>query len=1351
MGTSTENTPSPGSKTPRRTTIPAPFHFHSDERAAAATPPKDTTQNQNGNSDRKTISSGKGSISSNSSKRESKLTSPKPFRFESDQRAAARNRPSEHLNDTYISMAQSTDTSIKGLRHDDPSDKRGKWESKLTMPSSPKFESDKRAAARASERSDEVFIPMANSSDLLARGLRDSKSDALADKVKWENKRLTVPEEPHFSQAHARPLPKSTEELEQEEMEYYKSNRFKARPVPKTSLSPSSPKSSPKSNIKHEIELQPFHFKSDERAAVAKPRETFISKEESDLLECKNGFHALPMPKFQHPPPEKSPEQVKEKKVVSPVSPTTPAFRARPVPKSTYTPPSADRDISMTTQNPAQMLEQEMQAQTPAKPFVLQSAIRHEAYQQQLSAKRKEEELEKKRLTEFHARPFKRTAIPLEIIKRQEEEKRRKVVEEAAELKKILFKAKPMPESPEFKIRPASEKHQGKKKMQPQGKQKGDTTPSKHQNGESPRRIGSPVLRSLDADKESPGRFALLFWFVFFAMCLFRIANTFLVQSYFDPDEFWQTMEPAYCEAFNGPYDCPGYTWEWKRRPPPSAENFVEQSLQGPARSYISVLPTYIFFGILKMFELDSYWLVSRGPMLLAAVAVAAPIDLAVWYTARWLRPLQPATKRSNLANWCLFCSLFSWFNGYASTRTFANCQETALLAVSIALMSPELIGNVNAGHSSLRGCAAFLAGGISVALRFTSLAAFVPMGILLALRCRSTCSKLSYIMSPCAIFGIAGLAIAMAVDRYFFGFWTLPLLGNFHFNMILDRASLYGSHPGHWYFSTGVPGLAGLLLPLLLRSLWRFGRGRVSYGERNLWIISLCYLVTLSFNAHKELRYIQPVLPLFCLLAGSHLRTLFLGNSNHPSNGRALFFGFIFITANLLAVLYLGLFHQTGPILVNRSIVSNASVAASTSNQLDFTIHYLTGACHSTPLHSQLHAPPLSFDTWSLDCSPECRADPDLVCESEQFARDPVGFVGDAYFPCVKLTEEEETCSVDSLPRSVPDYVVTFSTYETSIRSQLKSLGLHEVARFPHHINGARFGSVSIGPDFLNDAYRHIDIASWLEVSLEEMVLFSPQAATLNSPAAESPVEQANAETSGSEALPLASDVFPKPEEVVDAFAAAQPQAQPELETAPTAKEATEPVLSSTSTADVFSEPMERAATDAFVPVPQQAQPEPETKPPAEEATESVVSGTNTGDVFSEPPERAAADTFATLPQHLQQEPETEPPAKEVTESVLSGTSTSDVFSGPLERAAVDNFAAVPKKVQPEPEQVQPEPEIVPPAKEATESMRRSTRTAAFFSNPLERASAKAFATAQHAQAEQETTPPAHKENRES
>ncbi len=57
-----------------------------------------------------------------------------------------------------------------------------------------------------------------------------------------------------------------------------------------------------------------------------------------------------------------------------------------------------------------------------------------------------------------------------------------------------------MPKSglyPEYKMRTASEKPKETKKMEPQGKQKVDMTPSKHRNGESPIRKELPVSRSL--------------------------------------------------------------------------------------------------------------------------------------------------------------------------------------------------------------------------------------------------------------------------------------------------------------------------------------------------------------------------------------------------------------------------------------------------------------------------------------------------------------------------------------------------------------------------------------------------------------------------------------------------------------------------------------------------------------------------------------------------------------------------------------------------------------------------------------------------------------------------------------
>lgn len=575
---------------------------------------------------------------------------------------------------------------------------------------------------------------------------------------------------------------------------------------------------------------------------------------------------------------------------------------------------------------------------------------------------------------------------------------------------------------------------------------------------------------------------------IFVGLCIIRVLNTFLVYSYFDPDEFWQTMEPAYCAAFVDGPTCSGHTWEWKRRAPTAAMNLVESSLLGPARSYLSVLPTFLYFSLLKVLEADSTWLVSRGPMVLAAITVAAPVDLAVWYAAQWLGRPNEASSKWRLPAWSLFCSLTSWFSAYSIVRTFANGQEGLFLILAIVLVGPELLGNTQKGSYYLRAAAAFMLGGMSITIRVTSIAAFVPLGILLAFRQRSLVSKVGFLFFICAVFGLLGIFVGMLVDRFFFGFWTLPFLGNFHFNVILDNADLYGSHPFHWYFTAGLPAIAGLLLPFLWYDFVTVV-DRPTYGQRNLWVIVVSYLVAMSLNGHKEFRYIYPVLPLVCLLTAEHVRAIVAGNGR--SRLRTLVFGTLFVIPNVIAVLYLGLFHQTGPIAVNHAIVEAARDQLAQSQTTTYSVHYLTGACHSTPLHSHLHAPPIHFDTWSLDCSPDCRADPDAVCEYERFDRDPAGFVQEAYSPiCLGEEEDEEVCQIQP-DWPVPDFLVTFSSYADLLAPQLGDLGLHITDRFPQHLTGVKVGDTQICLSGCDESQQYHEVFDWLSFSMEEMVLY--------------------------------------------------------------------------------------------------------------------------------------------------------------------------------------------------------------------------------------------------------------------
>jgi phosphatidylinositol glycan class B len=543
---------------------------------------------------------------------------------------------------------------------------------------------------------------------------------------------------------------------------------------------------------------------------------------------------------------------------------------------------------------------------------------------------------------------------------------------------------------------------------------------------------------------------------IFSCLCLYRSINVLLIQTQFDPDEHWQTLEPAYCYAFKG--SC-ALTWEWTRRAMTSA-SLWKKSLHGPLRSHLAILPTYIFYVVIKLLRIDTPFLVAKGPMLLHAALVAAPTDYLVWYLA---------DHRSS-SRWSLFCSLTSWFQAYTLVRTYSNSIETVLLMCGIALLRSK-----NTTNDSW----AYVLGGMSVAIRFTSLAAWIPLGLLFALTVSSSFkARLMYLFNPCAMYGLAGFGLSLLVDRCFYGFWTIPLLANLQFNVVEGMGALYGSHPFHWYVTAGLPAITGLMLPILI-----FGvpRSKNNY----LWAVILPYIFLHSISPHKEFRFLLPILPLLCIISGTTLAeemNLFA----HPTRTmlRAILIA-TFVIANLIAFLYLGLIHQRGPMDVNHAIIRRIQQLGHT----DVSVHYLMD-CHSTPLYSHLHVREgVNVQAWHLDCSPSCRASKSLTCESALFSRDPLEFVIDAYGQVCPIDHESDGDQghVCGSPRTVPNFLAIFSNDAIKVEPQLASMGLVATKRFFHSIVGATL----FGSDMGDTNMRTIRLASWLLLSGKEVVLY--------------------------------------------------------------------------------------------------------------------------------------------------------------------------------------------------------------------------------------------------------------------
>ena len=300
--------------------------------------------------------------------------------------------------------------------------------------------------------------------------------------------------------------------------------------------------------------------------------------------------------------------------------------------------------------------------------------------------------------------------------------------------------------------------------------------------------------------RNAPPFKALHLVILFIAVALYRICNALALQTQFDPDEYWQTLEPAYCLAFSSGEGADGnckYTWEWTRR---HSENgsWIDRALHGPVRSHVPILPTFLFYWMLKVLHWDTTWLVARGPVLWNAVFVAAPTDVAIYYITGWIWPSQTAMqgRRFSLGRpecWALLCSVTSWFHAYALVRTYSNSMETMFVTVGIALLCPELFGPVS--NEALEGkrrpqirplaAFAFILGGLSLLVRFTALAVWVPIGLIICSRRAGWKDMVFHLFYLCAFFGIIGISIGCLIDRVFYGFWAVPFLGSFQFNVI--------------------------------------------------------------------------------------------------------------------------------------------------------------------------------------------------------------------------------------------------------------------------------------------------------------------------------------------------------------------------------------------------------------------------------------------------------------------------------------------------------------------------------------------------------------------------------------
>jgi hypothetical protein len=391
----------------------------------------------------------------------------------------------------------------------------------------------------------------------------------------------------------------------------------------------------------------------------------------------------------------------------------------------------------------------------------------------------------------------------------------------------------------------------------------------------------------------------------------FRLANALLVQTYFNPDEFWQGPEVAHKLVFGYGHE----TWEW----------WAGSRIRGYAHP---LLYAALYRG-LAVLGLDSRWAVKQGPRLLHGVLAA----VGDWFLYR----LAERHWGSRVAWWALFCQVTSWFTFYCAVRTFSNSVEAVCATIALYYwvwpgeQPPEATNAFTTrGSATAREpahqCAAIsdtrpaykttdesweeavreaatserrrrrialVWVGIAVVMRPAGLAMWLYVVLVHVALLSGAWSRLRFVVGEVLPVAAVVLAVSTCVDRACYGTWTLVILNFLNFNVVHGGAAAYGSHPWFWYITQGLPTVCGPTLPLVAAGMGIVTGVGAVYDPRNVSPEELAqtmrqaafrqggafgyisfYLIVwtvavFSLSPHKEFRFILPILPVAMMHAG--------------------------------------------------------------------------------------------------------------------------------------------------------------------------------------------------------------------------------------------------------------------------------------------------------------------------------------------------------------------------------------------------------------------------------------------------------------------------------------------------
>ncbi|XP_067929021.1 GPI mannosyltransferase 3-like [Watersipora subatra] len=483
---------------------------------------------------------------------------------------------------------------------------------------------------------------------------------------------------------------------------------------------------------------------------------------------------------------------------------------------------------------------------------------------------------------------------------------------------------------------------------------------------------------------------------IFMGMLGYRLMSCLVVQTYYVPDEYWQSLEVAHNHAYGHGY----LTWEWTAK----------------IRGYLYPSIFTMLYKALDLLGMDSFFTIVKLPRLLQASFYALSDLYLFKLSCKLAGPL--------VGEWTLLVNSLCWFTFYCSSRTLTNTMETALIVIALYYYPWTKQAARSGGTWRYLWIAA-----ISVMVRPTAVIVWIPLCLnhIFAMR--------KQVWSTFVLYFLTGLAfgfISMRIDKAFYGQWSLVPLNFFQFNINRQISHIYGTHPWHWYVTQGIPFILSThCIPLVA--------GWKKCKNRSLQTILIWTVFSYSLLAHKEFRFVLPMVPMAMHVCGYYITVLHQqssqrSNDSDPVNEEAVrshlkklnskktdndsgltvselsdsvsesdivanvrrrlskprlhrpWFSpktmlLLLVAGNLPMMLYFSVLHQRGSLDVVKFL------HAESLEKPKMSIIFLM-PCHSTPYYSHIHT---NITMRFLTCDPNLNATENYRTEAQRFFEDPI------------------------------------------------------------------------------------------------------------------------------------------------------------------------------------------------------------------------------------------------------------------------------------------------------------------------------------------------------------------------